>query len=387
MSRFSPARAILALTFIESFGTILLERGVYFYTHDVLQMSEAQNLWLAAGFGVTYVIGALLSHRVAERFGERRLLVASLVALLAVHVALAAQPTRGLLTICFPVIGLLQGIKWPVVESFVSAGRSAGDLAAFLGRFNVTWAAAVPLALAGSGPLIATGWPSLLFVTAALCNVTGLVAAAAQPERPVHLDESHPTRPAEAEQTRLSALLEAARWSMLLSYGLLFLLAPLLPDRLAALELSVTSATAVASVLDVARVVAFWAFGMWLGWRGRTWPILAAIAVLPLTFLVVLFADDIVALLLAEVVFGASSGLLYTAALYYALWLKNAAVEAGGAHEGLIGLGFVLGPLAGLAAQILEPALGTRLAATLVSVSPLCLVFTGVALRRLLAAR
>jgi MFS family permease len=387
MSRFSPARAILALTFIESFGTILLERGVYFYTHDVLRMSETQNLWLAVGFGASYVLGALLSHRVAERFGERRLLLASLVLLLAVHAALAARPTRGLLTLCFPLIGLLQGIKWPVVESFVSAGRTAADLAAFLGRFNVTWAAAVPLALAGSGPLIATGSPSLLFVTAAACNVVALFAAAVQPEKPTHLDTAHPTRPAAAEQARLSSLLVAARWSMLLSYALLFLLAPLLPDRLAALQLDLTRATSVAAILDVARVVAFWAFGVWLGWRGRSWPISISIAVLPVAFLVVLFGDSIVGLLIAEVVFGASSGLLYTAALYYALWLKNAAVEAGGAHEGLIGLGFVLGPLAGLLAQSLEPALGTRLGATLASVSPLCLVFTGVALRRLWAAR
>jgi hypothetical protein len=86
-------------------------------------------------------------------------------------------------------------------------------------------------------------------------------------------------------------------------------------------------------------------------------------------------------------VFGACSGLLYTAALYYALWLKNAAVEAGGAHEGLIGLGFVLGPLAGIVAQALEPVVGGKVGATLASLSPLCFVLTGLALRQLSAVR
>jgi hypothetical protein len=76
--------------------------------------------------------------------------------------------------------------------------------------------------------------------------------------------------------------------------------------------------------------------------------------------------------------------MLYTAALYYALFLKNAAVEAGGAHEGLVGLGFVLGPLTGIAARWLEPVFGGPLAAMLFSLCPLALVLTGFSLRPLL---
>jgi hypothetical protein len=86
-------------------------------------------------------------------------------------------------------------------------------------------------------------------------------------------------------------------------------------------------------------------------------------------------------------VFGVCSGLLYTAALYYALWIKNAAVEDGGAHEGLVGLGLALGPLTGLAALGLEPLAGGRVGATLASLSPLCLVLTGLSLRQLLAVQ
>src|SRR5688500_3272957 len=43
----SAAHAILFLTFVESLATVLLERGVYFYTHDVLDSSERDNLLLA----------------------------------------------------------------------------------------------------------------------------------------------------------------------------------------------------------------------------------------------------------------------------------------------------------------------------------------------------
>ena len=48
----------------------------------------------------------------------------------------------------------------------------------------------------------------------------------------------------------------------------------------------------------------------------------------------------------------------YTASLYYALVVKNASVDAGGAHEALIGLGFVLGPVAGLVGGALAKPLG-----------------------------
>src|SRR4051794_37696744 len=53
---------VLVLSFVESFGTILLERGIYFFTHERLHYSDTQNLALAAGFGATYGAGAWVSH-------------------------------------------------------------------------------------------------------------------------------------------------------------------------------------------------------------------------------------------------------------------------------------------------------------------------------------
>jgi hypothetical protein len=285
--------------------------------------------------------------------------------------------------ICFPIIGLLQGIKWPVVESFVSAGRLPSDLAATLARFNVTWAVSVPVALAGSGPLIESGFPPSFFVAAAVCNVVAIALAFTQPKVPQHLDVDDPARPTGEDLARLAGFLAASRWSMLLSYALLFLLAPLLPELLEQLSLDVSRATQAAAVLDVARVIAFFTLGRWLGWRGKTWPLVGAIALLPLAFLLMLFGNDVATLLLGEVLFGLCSGLLYTGALYYALLLKNAAVEAGGAHEGLIGIGFALGPLIGLLSRALEPIAGGRVGAVLLSLSPVCLALTGLALRKL----
>src|SRR5690606_24106982 len=49
-------------------------------------------------------------------------------------------------------------------------------------------------------------------------------------------------------------------------------------------------------------------------------------------------------------VLGVGLGVIYAGAIYYAMEVGKAEVEAGGTHEALIGLGYTLGPACGLAA-------------------------------------
>jgi hypothetical protein len=46
---------------------------------------------------------------------------------------------------------------------------------------------------------------------------------------------------------------------------------------------------------------------------------------------------------------GAGQGVIYYSAIYYGLALGGAKVEAGGTHEALVGAGYFVGPLLGLA--------------------------------------
>lgn len=342
---------LLLLSFFESFGTILLERGVYFYTHDerFLGLSDAQNLGLAFAFGVTYVTGALLSHAACHRVGEKRLLIGTLLALFVLHAALMLRPmSLPLLVAVYPVLGILHGAKWPIVESYVSAGRTPRQMLGVIGRFNISWALAVPLSIALVGPMIESSWPPILFAVAAAINLGVLAFVLPLPSRPEHLDLDHPERPAEDELHRYRLLLVSARWSMLGCYSLLFLVSPLMPTVFGKLGFTGTPATVAASMLDVVRLVAFAVLGVWAGWHGRPGPLVFTTLGLPLGFLMVLFGPNLATVLAGEVLFGAAAGMCYFAALYYALIVKNASVDAGGAHEGLIGLGFALGPLLGL---------------------------------------
>lgn len=341
-------RRVLVLSFVESFGTILLERAIYFFSHERLHYSETQNLLLALCFGLPYIAGAALSHGLSRRCGDLRALVLTLIGLLVLHACLAVVPGSGALWPIFAAVGLLEGCKWPIIESYVGAGLGPGEQLAAIGRFNVSWALAVPLAIALSGPLIASGYPAALFAAAAVANVIALGLASGLPRAAPHIDAGHPSRPLPSVLGRYRQLLASSRWSMLSSYALMFLLAPLLPQVFQRLGCSVERATLWASCLDAVRVLTFAALATFPAWHGRVSPLVASALGLPLAFAAILIGSSLPVVLLGEAVFGVLAGTTYYAALYYAIVVKNASVDAGGTHEGLIGLGLVIGPGVGL---------------------------------------
>jgi predicted MFS family arabinose efflux permease len=147
-------KRLLLITFIESFATICVERGIYFFTNERLGFSDTDNLWLALAFGLAYVAGSFVSHRVSVRISEKSLLLATLVGQVLTHLALVFWPGAAVVFVASTLIGGLNGLKWPVVESFISAGQSPLATARTVGKFNMSWASAVPLALVAAGPMI-----------------------------------------------------------------------------------------------------------------------------------------------------------------------------------------------------------------------------------------
>ena len=380
-----PLGRLLVITFIESLATTLIERGVYFYSQDRLGFTDGENLGLALGFGGAYALGALASHGLARRMSEKRLLVATLIAQFAGFATLFFSAGATLLVAMNTLLGCINGLKWPVIESYVNAGRTPTAQARAVGLFNISWAPAVAVALVLAGPLIGW-WSPSLFAAAGLLNLVSLALVRPLERRPGHLAFDHPERPVPASMERFRSLLAASRWSMLGSYSLMWVLAALLPRVYADLGIDVTAATALSAVLDGVRTASFLGLGLWVGWHNRRWTQVAVIFGLPLGFFLTLFGPNIAAalgggagtglatVLVGEVVFGVVAGTTYYAALYYAMVVKNAAVEAGGAHEGLIGAGFAIGPLAGLAGGWVAPIVGGPVMGMALGVAPLIIL-------------
>jgi MFS family permease len=378
---------VLWLSFIESFATILIERAIYFFSHERLGYSQAQNLALALLFGVAYTLGAAISHGAARRVGDRKALAGTMLGLLVLHVLMALAPSGATLAVTFAAVGFLEGAKWPIVESYVGAGLDPQQQLGAVGRFNVSWAVAVPLALAASGPLIASGWPGSLFLLAALANVVGCFLLFRLPAAAPHLASAHPSRPVEGRLERYQALLSSSRWTMLSSYALMFLLAPLLPVVFQRLGRPVAEATLWAACMDAVRVMTFAALALLPGWHGRTSPLWIGAIGLPVGFVAIMSGSSLLPVVLGEIVFGVLAGVTYYAALYYAMVVKNAAVDAGGGHESLIGVGLSLGPCLGLAGDWFARGGNNPLSGVLLAATPLVLLCWFGAFRALAGAR
>ena len=376
-------RLLLLLTFIESFATILFERGVYFFTHAVLGFSDSENLWLALAFGVVYVAGALVSHALTRWGGERPVLLAAVVGQVAANAALACRPTPLGLFLGAVALGMLNGVKWPIVESYISAGHAPGQVARRIGGFNVAWCLAVPISIAVVGPILDVRPVGVFWLAGGISVVSaGMVLLLAA--RPDYLEASHPEAPTPAGWRRWSDLMVSARWLLLLAYSLMWVLATFFPRIFDHLGYRVAG-PAFSGVMDVVRLGAFLVLGFWPGWHDRRWPIVAGMVGLPVGFLLAVSGASLAIVLAGEVVFGLAAGVVYFAAIYYAMVVKNASVAAGGGHEGLIGLGFAIGPAAGLVGVALHGAVGSPLLGTLLGALPVLLVCTGGALRALAA--
>jgi len=370
MDRFAR---LLLISFLESFATVLIQRGLYFYTEDVLHYTQLQNLMLAVPVGGLYIFSALISHRMTQRFGEKPVLIVSLVAQLLFIVPVFFWPSEIIIWIGASLFNFCGGFKWPILQSYVSAGRTPKQTAKPLGRFNMTWASAVPISIVVCGPII-NYFPRGLFIVGAACTVISLMLIRPLVRRPQHLAHDHPERLDPQQRKKLRALMISSRWSMINSYGLLFLLAPLMPQIFGDLGYGVAVAAALSAGIDVLRVVFFFILRRYEGWHGKVSLLVITALVLPIGFGLVLAGEHLptptAMILIGEIIFGAGTGLAYYSSLYYGMITQDASVGAGGMHEAMIGSGQALGPGVGLAAQGLGPVVGGVTHGMFIAVGP-----------------
>jgi hypothetical protein len=372
---------LLLVTFLESFASTCVQRGLYFHSTSRLGFSPSANLLVSLGFGLAYATAATRSHRVAERHSEKRLLLLAVGGQVLVFLAMGAgQGVAAAIVAGAILLGAVNGLKWPVVESFVAAGRGPAQQARALGHFNVSWAAAVPLSVGATGLMMGL-FPGGLFVVPAAISCASLLLLRTFPERPRHLDAADPQRPTAAQMQRLDPLMRMSRWLLLANYSCAWVLAALLPGVLRSLGLAVAAAAAVASALDFMRVGTFFALHRMRAWHNRLSPLIGAAVLLPAGFLMVFFAPNVTVALCGEIVFGFATALSYYATFYYAMVVRNAAVDAGGGNETLIGLGSALGPVAALLGIALAPALGQEGYGMVIGLAPVFLVCCGGAAR------
>lgn len=346
--RRAPLTAILGVTFFGSVSGGAFWAGLFFVTAQHYRFSPARNLALAASMGALSAAASWRSGRLAARFAPRAVLWAAFALWAAVALLPVALPhAQWALWVTAFVASVTSATIWPIVESYVSAGRHGAHMRRAIGWFNVVWtpAMAVPLFLM---PLVARlGLPWCLGL-GSVVNVLALAATLGLPPRPA---AHHEAEARAAMGPEYGALAKASTWLLPLSYVISTAIAPLLPFRLAAVGVG-SDGSVFAGLWMTARFLTFFAMWRTAFWHGRWGTLAAGSALLLASFAAILLAPTVVGLLAGLVGFGMGMGLIYYCALYYSLTVGHAAVEAGGMFEALVGLGSCVGPLVGTAGQL-----------------------------------
>jgi len=367
----TPLWASYGFSFVNSLGTFIVTgSALFFLTRQGFGFTETQNFLLAVLLGVMYIAGAMLASRVLGALrlvrpgmSHRALLIVLMVFMAGLCVVpWAAQrlapPAPGAAPSSWPVWVIvllyspLTGVLWPLVESYVSGGRSGQDLRSTMGWWNVVWCSAGIVATLAIAPLVAEH-PAL-----ALVAVGGAHLAAAWflrgfgPDPAAHIEGEHEPHP-----PVYAPLLVTFRVLVPMAYAVSSALAPYLPEAAATFKIPPNLQVLLTTAWILPRVVMFAVMQVWQGWHGRWYvPVAGGVG------LVAGFAAAIVStslgpagiwvMLAGLAVFGAAMAVIYTGAIYYAMEVGKAEVDAGGVHEALIGVGYTVGPAIGLAASL-----------------------------------
>ena len=392
----TPLPAAFALTVLNSMATGVVTTGVFTITRQGFQWTDLHNNGLGVLQGIAYIAGALTIGPLLSRLLARHPWLSARGVVLAILLGLAALCTLpslwhspGALWLMIGLYDPLNGALWPLVESYVSGGRSGKELRRVTGLYCITWSSVLVIAF-----LAITGFcerqPREAILMLGGLHLLSIGFLRWFTPRPLaHGEVDHEPHPASYGQ-----LLVVFRWLLPLSYLLQSALSPFLPRACALLAVPGTWQMAANVGWLLPRAVMFVVMARVATWHGR-WahPAQGCVALLVGFVLTVLApvvggAAGLTLLFTGLAVFGAGMASIYAGAIYYAMEVGSAAVDAGGTFEALIGIGFAGGPLFGLAAAwAVERGLLASGQYELAVLVPACLVTLLVVAMAFLAAR
>jgi Major Facilitator Superfamily len=326
----------------------MLWNGLPFVAEHSFGYQRLDTYWLSATQGVFYVIAAGFAGRIT-RAAERHLSPRSLLGLVllvqglfAPLILIQASPLVVWIIAC--TVSATSALQWPIIESYVTAGRTGRAMRSAIGWWNIVWMSATLISLALTGIIISRLGAQVAIGLLAPVNLLALALLAFIR----HAPGEHHHDPGDPVPASYRAQLSAARILLPLSYVIVAALSPLMPFLTGPLGLDGSIATVVASTWLGGRLVAAVVLWRTHGWHGRWWTLFLAGGLIAGGFGTAVLATSTPLLILGLGAFGIGQGIIYYAAIYYAMAVGNAEVDAAGTHEALIGLGYFIGPGIGL---------------------------------------
>ena len=357
---------------INSFAVAIYFNYLFFFFRDKFGFNDRQNLELAAFIGVIYVFASLGAGKIAHRIGYFTALKTGF-ALMAVGLAagLFCHSLAGQIALaCVVNVGMC--FIWPVLETLVSKGA---DAARAVGIYNITWAITNATAFFIGGTLIEKlGYESIFYLPLALMILQFAMVfwlekiqpissgAGVSPVQSMRETSSTPSNQLDrqaacptAEPTLAKNFQRLAWLANPFAYIAINTLLAVLPGVAQRFDLSPMFAGFACSLWCFVRVAAFIVLWQWSGWHYQFRWLVTAFVLMVISFASILVVPNLAVMLIAQLFFGATIGLMYYSSLFYAMDAHDSSSEHGGIHEAAIGIGNCLGPAAGAAALWLAP--------------------------------
>jgi MFS family permease len=354
----SPAKMLFYLIeFINCYAAVYYSNFLFFYLRSTFGFGEVENLLTAALGGFVYIIAAWQGGKLAQRYGCIRLIYigcCGIILSLTLGMILPTA-TAQIMVFCLWTVGVC--FIWPALETLISE-RSGASLPKMVGIYNVTWAGGAAVGYFTAGILIEKlGMLSVFWLPLGLTAIElALVPLAA---RLLKKENDRPCQ--EVYLTPAVCDADAKRFLQMawianpFSYVAINTVIPLIPSLAEKLSLSTGMAGIVCSLWMFARLAAFAAFWRWTGWHYRFGWLAGSFLLLIACFFGLLMSPSIGLLLIAQVGFGLSIGLIYYSSLYYSMNVTENHGSNAGLHEAMIGVGLFIGPAVGCATLYLVP--------------------------------
>jgi predicted MFS family arabinose efflux permease len=341
---------------MSSFSVSLYSYYIYFFMRDRFGFSGRDNLAFAALNGLIYIFSALQGGRFGQRRGYfNAFKLGFAVMILALAAGWRFNSVLGLV-LATGAFNVGMCFIWPTIEALVSEGEDAVGLPRMVGTYNVVWAATNALALFSGGTLVEKfGFKTIFFVPIAVFIVLLVLvfrlqrhahAAHAAGHEPASAPAPDPHRPSPA---KTKAFLRMAWLANPFAYIAINTFIPMLPTLAAHFHLTPMFAGFACSLWGFVRLGTFLVLWFWTDWHYRFRWLVAAFAMLIVSFAAILIVPSLVAVLAAQIFFGIAIGLIYYSSLFYSMDAGDAKGEQGGIHEAAIGVGNFIGPAVGAA--------------------------------------
>ena len=353
----AQAWALHTITCVNSLGTGVLWNGLSFLVEREYAYTRQETLALYVGTALAYAVAAWWTGSLLRRLGNhvspRAFLGWIFVAQgLAAPLVLVPGSSIGLV-VAATVLSVAGAMMWPVVEAYVSSGKDGHAMRRSIGLWSINWMVSVGACLLLMAPLYATGHTRWAMVAVLPISVLSIVCLRFLPREPAPHGAEHHDAP---ESYR--PMLASARVLLPTAYVVIGAISPILPYAIEELSIDPAWRTPLGSLWLFVRAAAVSVLAVTHFWHGRWQGLVLAATALAGGFTMAALAPNTATLVAGLVAIGIGHGLLYYSALYYAMRLERADVDAGGMHEALIGVGYVVGPGAALAGGMWNGARG-----------------------------